>query len=164
MRGEQLVFHANDAVDRIDPRALEPGGVELCGLGEKRPEIARCPDRRHPHGALVPAFPRRAGSAKAGRPRERRIDLPLLEEIDQTYTTGGDDVRGRLILRHVLLVVRDPRDAPRIDAVFALQDAAHPNTGRHGVSANADALTHEVLRLADPGVDPDLHVAEVEHM
>ena len=55
----------------------------------------------------------------------------------------------------------DPFDSREIDAEIALQHAAYPDGGGHGVELDADALAREILRrLDDAGIDGDEAVPE----
>ena len=66
----------------------------------------------------------------------------------------------------MLVAGQHPGDLVEIDAVFVLQNAAHPDAGRHcEAAADADLLALEVLRRADAGlgVDQDGAVMEGAH-
>ena len=83
----------------------------------------------------------------------RRDVAGLDEPFERPARFDGDDVGGRPVFGDVLVAGEDPRHLAQFDAVLVLQDAAHPESRRHGVAAvDADPLAFEILRRADAGV------------
>src|SRR5262249_6314533 len=62
----------------------------------------------------------------------------------------------------LLLAAIAPMDLCRLDAIFVLHHAAHPDHGRDLIFGHADALAAQILGLLDARVGADVHARMTE--
>src|SRR5215469_3726319 len=113
---------------------------------------------------------RRAAQEAGGRPRaHQRVELACGQHVGERAMRGDRlevDVRrqadrGALVAAGVLETAAAPANIRWHDAVFVLQDAAHPDVGGDLIFGHADGLALEVLRAGDAAVGADIDAAVV---
>ena len=147
---ERLVDVHRDPRIFLDQRAADADGVH----DRKQPGLLEIGllDRRIIR--KQPADIRRAAQKAARRPRARAAPsispFASMSEIERSAGTGLKvDLRrqrdlGALLAAGLFQSAAPPFDVARLDAVFLLQHAAHPDIGGHLVFRQADRLALEV--------------------
>src|SRR3984893_2184152 len=147
---DQGAADADRVHDRKDAGLLEIGGCDA-GLIGKRPR---------------PWGPARQETARRPR-RDEAVDLAGRQHLRQRAVIGDLDEldvgrqvdAGALLAAGFLEAAAPPFDVGRLDPVFVLQDAAHPDIGGHLIFRQPDGLALEVLRARDAAVGADIDAA-----
>src|SRR4030088_1881563 len=147
---DQRAADADRVHDRKDAGLLEIGGLDRGVIGKQPRPVGNAREEASRRASRDEAV----DLARRQHLRQRAV-IRDLDELD----VGRQVDAGALLAAGFLEPAAPPFDAGGVDAVFVLQNAAHPDIGGHLIFGQPDGLALEVLRARDAAVRADIDAA-----